>query len=166
MTYSLPSHPTTELNDAHHDRVRQVMLPFQDFGKKRRFAGRIRTAVTMEDTKLVQQALFSTPGEGGVIILDGGGSFRRAMLGDLNAALLVKNGWAGIIINGVVRDSARLANIDLGIKALGVTPVRSSKTGIGALDVPVAFGNVLFEPGQCIYSDEDGILVSDDPLLP
>lgn len=164
MSFALEAYPTTDLNDANPDKVRQVMLPFQDFGRSRRFAGRIRTAVTMEDTKLVQQELFKTPGDGGVIVLDGGGSFRSAMLGDLNADLLVEHGWAGIVINGVVRDATRLAGVDLGIKALGVTPVRSAKRGIGALDVPVAFGNVLFEPGQCIYCDEDGVLVSDDPL--
>ena len=166
MTWAVEAFATTDLNDAHPDKVRQVMLPFQDFGAKRAFAGRIRTAVTMEDTKLVQQALFKTPGEGAVIVLDGGGSSRNALLGDLNAELLVKHGWAGIVINGVVRDAGRLAGIGLGIKALGVTPVRSAKRGIGALGVPVAFGNVLFEEGQCIYCDGDGVLVSDEPLSP
>ncbi|MCY4034621.1 MAG: ribonuclease E activity regulator RraA [Hyphomicrobiales bacterium] len=164
MSYALDPVPTTDLSDAHPEKVRQVMLPFRDFGAKRIFAGRIRTAVTMEDTKLVQQELFKTPGEGAVIVLDGGGSFRSAMLGDLNADILVEHGWAGIVINGVVRDSRRLAEVDLGIKALGTTPVRSAKRGIGALDVPVAFGNVLFETGQCIYCDEDGVLVTENPL--
>lgn len=164
MSYALNPVPTTDLSDAHQEEVRQVMLPFQDFGAKRIFAGRVRTAVTMEDTKLIQQDLFKTPGEGAVIVLDGGGSFRSAMLGDLNADILVEHGWAGIVINGVVRDSRRLAEVDLGIKALGATPVRSAKRGIGALDVPVAFGNVLFETGQCIYCDEDGVLVTENPL--
>lgn len=164
MSYALNPMPTTDLSDAHPEKTRQVMLPFRDFGAKRIFAGRIRTAVTMEDTKLVQQNLFKTPGEGAVIVLDGGGSFRSAMLGDLNADILVEHGWAGIVINGVVRDSRRLAEVDLGIKALGTTPVRSAKRGIGALDVPVAFGNVLFETGQCIYCDEDGVLVTENPL--
>jgi len=164
MTWRLNAYPTTDLNDANPEKVRQVMLPFQDFGAKRMFAGRIKTAVTMEDTKLVQQALFKTQGEGAVIVLDGGGSLRSAMLGDLNADLLVEHGWAGIVINGVVRDARRLAEVNLGIKALGVTPVRSAKRGVGALGVPVAFGNVLFEEGQCIYCDEDGVLVSDEPL--
>lgn len=164
MTWSLEAYPTTDLNDAHPDKVRQVMMRFQDFGAKRMFAGRIRTAVTMEDTKLVQQELFKTTGDGAVIVLDGGGSFRSALLGDLNADLLVEHGWSGIIINGVVRDARRLAEVDLGIKALGVTPVRSAKRGIGALGVPVSFGNVLFEEGQCVYCDEDGVLVSEEPL--
>lgn len=163
MSYALTPVPTTDLSDAHPEKVRRVTLPFRDFGAKRMFAGRIRTAVAMEDTKLVQQELFKTPGEGAVIVLDGGGSFRSAMLGDLNADILVEHGWAGIVINGVVRDSRRLAEVDLGIKALGTTPVRSAKRGTGALDVPVAFGNVLFETGQCIYCDEDGVLVTENP---
>ncbi len=166
MSQALTPHPTTDLNDAHPDAVRQVILPFQDFGGRRQFAGRIRTCVTMEDTKLLQEALYSTPGEGAVIVLDGGGSMRSALLGDINAGLMRDNGWAGIIINGAIRDAARLTEIDIGIKALGTTPVRSSKTGIGALDVPVAFGNVLFEPGHCIYCDEDGVLVAKEPLGP
>ncbi|MEL6809690.1 MAG: hypothetical protein AAFO97_18125 [Pseudomonadota bacterium] len=109
MTWSLKAYPTTDLNDANSDKVRQVMLPFQDFGAKRMFAGRIKTAVTMEDAKLVQQELFKTPGGGAVVVLDGGGSFRSAMLGDLNADLLAVHGWAGIVINGVVRDARALA---------------------------------------------------------
>lgn len=86
------------------------------------------------------------------------------MLGDLNADILVEQGFAGIVINGVVRDARALAKVKPGIKALGVTPVRSAKRGVGALGVPVAFGNVLFEEGQCIYCDEDGVLVSEEPL--
>lgn len=157
-------HPTTDLSDAHPDKTRSVLLPLRDFGGVARFAGRIRTAVTMEDSKLIQDQLFATPGNGDVIVLDGGASLRTALLGDRMADRLVRNGWSGIVINGAVRDSAALQGVKLGIKALGTTPVRSAKTGIGALDVPVAFGGVLFEPGHCIYCDEDGILVSDDPL--
>ena len=163
MTQGLASFPTTDLNDAYPDKVRAVLLPLRDFGAKRAFAGRIRTAVTMEDTKLVHE-LFATPGKGDVIVLDGGGSTRTALLGDRMADRLIFNGWAGIVINGAVRDRQALAELPLGVKALGTTPVRSAKTGIGAIDIPVAFGNVLFAPGQCIYCDEDGILVSDEPL--
>ena len=164
MSQALEAHSTTDLADAHPGAVRRVTGAFADFGGRRRFAGRIRTAVTMEDTALVQKDLFSTPGDGAVIVLDGGGSLATALLGDVNAARLAKNGWAGIVIHGAVRDSAALAKVDLGIKALGVTPLRSAKRGIGALNVPVAFGNALFEPGQCIYCDEDGMLVTDEPL--
>ena len=156
---------TCDLSDAHPGKLRRVTLPFQNYGGTRQFAGCIRTAVTMEDTKLVQDALFCTPGNGDVIVLDTGGSLRTAMLGDMQAAILRDNGWAGIVVNGVIRDSLALSEIDIGVKALGVTPVRSAKTGIGALDIPVAFGNVLFETGQFIYCDEDGVLVSDEPLI-
>lgn len=118
----------------------------------------------MEDTKLVQEALFATPGNGDVIVLDSGGSLDAEMLGDRMGERLISNGWSGIVINGAVRDCAELATLDLGIKALGTTPRRSTKKGIGALDVPIAFGGVLFETGHCIYCDEDGVLVSDEPL--
>lgn len=164
MNQALTCFPTADLSDAHPSKAHPLLLPLRDYGAKRTFAGRIRTAVTMEDTKLVQKGLFASQGHGGVIVLDGGGSLGTAMLGDMMAERLIANGWAGIVINGAVRDSRRLANLDLGIKALGTTPIRSRKTGIGAIDIPVAFGNAIFETGGCIYCDEDGILVADEPL--
>ena len=165
MTNALAFYPTTDLADAHPEQARHVQVPFRDFGGTRRFAGRVRTAVTMEDTRLVQDALFSASGDGGVIVIDGGGSLRTAMLGDRMGERLIANGWAGIVIYGAVRDAAALGKLDLGVKALGTTPFRSAKRGIGALDVPLAFGHVLIEPGQCIYCDEDGVLVSDETLI-
>ncbi|MGI9311517.1 MAG: ribonuclease E activity regulator RraA, partial [bacterium] len=122
-----------------------------------------RTVATMRDSKLAM-ALFRTPGDGAVVVVDGGGSMATALLGDNNAAILKDNGWAGIIINGAVRDAEQLAAIDLGIKALGVCPVRPAKDGIGAVDVPVAFGEVLFVPGHCVYCDRDGVIVSENPI--
>lgn len=164
MKNSVPFHPTCDLNDAHPDRVRLVQLPFRDFGGKPAFAGKIRTAVMVEDTKLVQEELFSARGDGGVIVLDGGGSMRTALLGDRMGERLINNGWSGIVINGAVRDAQMLAGLDLGIKALGTSPVRSAKAGTGAIDVPVAFGSVLIKPGMLIYCDADGVLVTDEPL--
>lgn len=164
MTNPVRFFPTTDLSDAHPEATRVVSLPFRDFGARRQFAGRIRTAVTMEDTKLVKEALYATPGHGDVIVLDGGGSLRTALLGDLMAARLVENGWSGIVINGAVRDSGALARLDIGIKALGTTPVRPGQARIGALDVPVAFGNALITTGEVIYCDEDGVLVTGSPL--
>lgn len=155
---------TCDLNDAHPDKVRFVNLQFRDFGAKCKFAGTIRTAVMVEDTRLVQEALFTSPGNGAVIVLDGGGSVRTALLGDMMAERLIGNGWTGIVVNGAVRDSRQLADLDLGVKALGTSPVRSGKTGRGAIDIPVAFGGVLFETGKFIYCDEDGVLVADEPL--
>ncbi|MET1411756.1 ribonuclease E activity regulator RraA [Roseibium sp. HPY-6] len=155
---------TCDLNDAHPGSVRLVQLPFRDYGARRAFSGTIRTAVMVEDTKLVQETLFSEQGNGSVIVLDGGGSLRTALLGDRMAERLIANGWAGIVVNGAVRDSRLLAGLDIGVKALGTSPVRSAKAGTGAIDVPLAFGSVLFEPGMFIYCDEDGVLVTDGPL--
>lgn len=166
MTHGLTAYPTTDLSDAHPLTTRPVALPFRDFGGRKTFAGRIRTVVCVEDTKLVQETLFSAPGDGGVIVIDAGGSLRTAMLGDMMAERLIANGWVGIVINGAIRDCERLAELDLGIKALGTTPVRSQKKGTGAIDVPIAFGGVLFSPADCIYCDADGILLADEPLSP
>ena len=163
MTQFLNAAATTDLHDAHPDRALRCSLRFRDFGGRGVFAGRIRTVVTMEDSKLAQ-VLYRQPGDGAVAVVDGGGSLRAAMLGDVYAGILAENGWAGVIVNGAVRDAAQLGGIDLGIKALGTTPVRGKKAGIGALDVPVAFGHVLFVPGQCVYCDADGVLVSETPL--
>ena len=150
---------TTDLHDAHPNDLKQCHLQFRDFGKKEMFSGPIRTVVTMHDTKLAQ-ALFREPGKGHVAVIDCGESLRTAMLGDVNAEILRQNGWAGIIINGAVRDTAELAKVDIGIKALGVTSVRSAKDATGAIDVPVAFGEVLFSPGDYVYCDSDAVLVS------
>jgi len=158
------SFSTCDLNDAHPDKVRLVQLPFRDFGARRAFSGKIRTALMVEDTKLVQETLYSENGEGSVIVLDGGGSMRTALLGDMMAERLIKNGWAGIVINGAVRDSRLLADLQIGVKALGTSPIRSAKAGTGAIDIPLAFGGVLIEPGKFIYCDEDGVLVTDGPL--
>jgi len=122
-----------------------------------------RTVVTAEDSKLAQE-LFRQPGDGAVAVVDGGGSLRRALLGDIYAGILAENGWAGVVICGAVRDAERLHAIDLGIKALAATPARSAKAGVGAVDVPVAFGGILFAPGDCVYCDADGVLVSASPL--
>ncbi|GAA6207170.1 ribonuclease E activity regulator RraA [Cognatishimia sp. WU-CL00825] len=157
------TYTTADLWDANSKKLRRVTSNFLDFGGNSHFHGPIRTVVTMEDTRLAQ-SLFRTDGCGAVIVLDGGASSNTALLGDINAKILQENNWAGIVINGVVRDSAVLETLAIGIKALGTSPLRSGKTGIGAIDVPVAFGNVLLEPGQHIYCDPDGVLVSAQAL--
>ena len=159
------SFATADLNDAHPDQVRRCSLPFNDYGGKTVFYGPIRTIVTMEDTKLAK-ALFQQPGEGHVIVVDGGGSMNTALLGDIQAGVLQDNGWAGIIINGAIRDAKDIAGIDIGVKALGTSFVRPRQNGIGAIDVPVTFGSVLFVPGQYAYCDHDGVLVTDQNLTP
>jgi len=104
--------------------------------------------------------LLGEPGDGAVIVVDGGGSTARALMGDMLAARARDNGWAGVIINGAIRDSAEIAGIDIGVKALGVNPAKSDKNGDGVTDVELHFGGARFRPGEWVYCDEDGILVS------
>ena len=151
--------PTADLVDRHADRVRSCETPLRSYGGATSFHGPIRTVVTMEDNALVREVL-STPGEGAVLVIDGGGSLRCALVGDLIAGLAVEHRWSGLIINAAVRDVAALRALPIGIKALGSNPVKSAKQRIGAVDVPVAFGGVLWVPGAHCYADEDGILVS------
>lgn len=105
------------------------------------------------------KATLATPGAGCVLVVDGGGSLHRALVGDMLAGDGVKNGWAGIVVFGAVRDTAVLATLDIGVKALGTNPMRSVKRGEGVLDTPVAFGGVIFRPGDILFADQDGIAV-------
>jgi regulator of ribonuclease activity A len=153
--------PTVDLVDdlsAAGKDVRTCALQFLDLGGKSRFSGSVRTVRCLEDNVLVKSVL-STAGAGQVLVIDGGGSLRTALSGDLIAGLAVTNGWAGLIINGAVRDRLALAELPIGIKALGTNPRKSSKEGTGELDVPVTFGGLTFAVGERIFSDEDGILV-------
>jgi regulator of ribonuclease activity A len=154
---------TADLVDAHGEKVRSCSVPFRQFGGRTRFFGRVRTLKTFEDNALLKQTL-STPGQGGVLVVDGYGSLRCALVGDIIAGLAVQNGWSGIVVWGVVRDSVALGALDLGLKALGTNPWKSSKLGGGTLDVPVSFGGVEFRAGDWLYSDEDGILLSGQQL--
>jgi regulator of ribonuclease activity A len=147
-----------DLCDAHEDEAEVCVLPFRDFGGRIAFAGPIRTVRCFEDNSLVKATL-EEPGEGCVLVVDGAGSLRRALVGDMLGASAVANGWAGLVINGAVRDTAALAGLDLGIKALGSVPMRGPKRGEGVVDTPVAFGGVVFVPGDRLYADEDGVAV-------
>jgi regulator of ribonuclease activity A len=154
---------TADLVDVHEATVRSCEVQFRNFGARSRFHGPIRTLKTFEDNALVKQ-LFSGPGDGAVLVVDSAGSLRCAMLGDNIAALGERNGWAGIVIFGAVRDVVALGHLNIGVKALGSNPLRSSKRGIGQIDVPITFGSVTFRAGEWLYSDEDGILVSETAL--
>jgi regulator of ribonuclease activity A len=158
MNYS-----TADLVDAYSDVVRSCEAQFRQYGGRARFHGPIRTVKSTEDNALVKQTL-STAGDGAVLVIDGAASLRSALVGDLIAGLGHKNGWAGLVIWGAVRDTVALRELAIGIKALGSNPWRSSKNGSGQVDVPVSFGGVEFRPGYWLYSDEDGILVSSQPL--
>jgi regulator of ribonuclease activity A len=154
---------TADLVDAHESTLRCCDVQFRQFGGVARFGGPVRTVKCFEDNPLIKQAL-SEPAEGAVLVVDGGGSLRTSLLGDYIAGLGVKNGWAGIVIWGAVRDVVALGQLAFGVKALGCNPLRSGKTGSGQRDVPVAFGGIVFRRGDWLYSDEDGIVVSERPL--
>lgn len=155
---------TTDLCDANEGKVRVVAPMFRSFGGKTRFSGPIRTLKAFEDNSLVRSTL-ETAGNGAVLVVDGGGSMRCAMVGDQLAMLGVKNNWAGIVVYGCIRDSGPIAGMAIGVFALGTHPMKSVKKGAGDADLPVTFGGVTFTPGHYLYADEDGVIVSDTPLL-
>lgn len=148
---------TADLCDEYSDDLQICDPIFLSFGGRPRFSGEVSTVRCFEDNSLVRTAV-GEPGHGRVLVVDGGGSRRCALLGDLLAAKAVENGWAGILINGMVRDSAEIALMPLGVKALGTHPLKSVKRGIGERDVPLRFARVSFLPGQHLYADEDGIV--------
>lgn len=150
---------TCDLCDRHPARVRVVEPLFRDFGGCRAFGGRIATIKCHEDNSLVRD-LVAEPGRGRVLVVDGGGSLRRSLLGDQLAAKAVANGWEGIIVYGAVRDVAALAQLELGIKAIGVIPLKTEKRGIGDRDVVLRFAGVDFVPGEFLYADGDGVIVA------
>ncbi|GAA3729968.1 ribonuclease E activity regulator RraA [Salinactinospora qingdaonensis] len=154
---------TADLIDAYGDTIASCQTQLRSFGARDAFHGPISTVWCRADNGLVKSRL-NEPGAGHVLVVDGGASLRSALMGDMIAAAAVQNGWAGVVINGAVRDVAALAQLPLGIKALGSNPRKSAKAGEGAVDVPVSFGDALFTPGAWLYSDEDGIVISPEPL--
>ncbi len=155
---TVPFRPTADLVDDIGPDVRSCDLQFRQFGGRREFAGAIRTVRCFQDNALLKSVL-SEPGDGGVLVIDGAGSLHTALVGDVIAELARSNGWSGLVINGAVRDAAALRGIDIGIKALGTNPRKSTKTGDGERDVEVTLGGVTFAPGATAYSDDDGIVV-------
>lgn len=149
---------TADLYDEHGEALQSVPTQLQSFGGKRAFSGTVRTVKCFEDNALLKSVV-STPGDGAVLVVDGGGSLRRALMGDMIAEIAIRNGWSGVIINGAVRDRAAIASLPLGVKALGTNPRKSTKTGQGAADEPVEIGGITFRPGVTVHADEDGILV-------
>jgi regulator of ribonuclease activity A len=149
---------TADLVDEHGEALQCCDLQLRQFGGRRRFHGPIRTVACLQDNALVKAAL-SEPGNGAVLVVDGQGSLHTALVGDLIAGLARDNGWAGLVVNGAVRDVEELAGLDIGIKALGSNPRKSAKLAAGQVDVPVHFGGVTFRPGEHLYSDEDGVVV-------
>lgn len=158
-----PSPLTADLIDAHGDRLQSCETQFRQYGGRLNFHGPVRTVRTCEDNALLKQ-LLAAPGGGAVLVVDGGGSLRTALLGDMIAGAALKNGWAGIILHGAVRDTLALGRLDLGLKALGSNPRKSAKNGTGTVDTPVTFGGATFTPGAWVYSDSDGVVISEREL--
>ncbi|TWT18671.1 RraA family protein [Luteimonas marina] len=154
---------TCDLCDAFEDKVRVLELPLRDYGGRVAFSGLVSTVKALEDNSRVREAV-AEPGEGRVLVIDGGGSLRRSMLGDMLAEKAVASGWSGVLVHGAIRDSVAIGRLDLGVKALATCPLKTDKRGQGLRDVPVAFGGLVIVPGQWLAADEDGVVVADAPL--
>lgn len=159
MTFSTP-----DICDEYSGRI-QVLEPlFRDFGGKRKFCGEIVTVKCYEDNSMVKSTL-AGKGRGKVLVVDGGGSLRCALLGDLLGAMAIENGWQGVLVNGCVRDVEILKGMELGVRALESHPLKSEKRGEGELDVIVRFAGVSIEPGWYLYADENGVIVANGKLV-
>lgn len=144
--------------------LRVVAPMFQRYGSRSSFCGEIVTLKIFEDNSLVREA-FGENGKGKVLVIDGGGSLRCALVGDQLAILAARNGWEGVVVYGCIRDSADINGIDIGVRALDTHPQKSIKKGVGDRNIAVTFGGVTFNPGEWLYADEDGVLVSAKPLV-
>lgn len=163
MTFKTPD--LCDQHEAELGRGLRVVAPmFQRYGGRIAFSGQIVTLKLFEDNSLVREVL-GQPGQGKVLVVDGGGSLRCALVGDQLAILAQKNGWEGIVVYGCIRDSGDINQLDIGVRALNTHPQKSIKKGVGDKDIAVTFGGVTFNPGEYLYADEDGVLVSSQPLL-
>jgi regulator of ribonuclease activity A len=154
---------TPDICDQHEDKVTLLTMPLQNFGLRAAFWGEIVTVRCYHDNSKVREVL-SQEGTGKVLCVDGNGSLQKALLGDQLAIMAIENGWEGIIVNGAVRDVAAIAEMDLGVKALGACPFKTEKRGAGEVDVTLTINNQLIQPGDYIYSDWNGVLVSKEKL--
>ena len=157
------THATADLYDAHGDSIRVMAPIFCDYGGQSAFSGAVVTLKVFEDNSLVRATL-EEPGLARVLVVDGGGSLRCALVGDQLAELGVQNGWAGILVYGCVRDSAALAALPIGIKAVATNPRKSVKKGEGSRDGVLRFAEVVIYPGDFLYADGDGVVLAERPL--
>lgn len=155
---------TADLCDAFPGLVKVAQPLFQEYGGVERFAGPIETLRVDDDNTLVSETL-DTPGQGRILVVDGGGSLRCALLGGRLAGLAQQNGWSGIILNGCIRDSAEIRELRIGIRALNTVPVRSGKQRTGERGGTLSFAGITFTPGRFLYADADGMLVAERNLL-
>jgi len=155
---------TADLCDDYSDDLVILSQEFKSYGKVSSFCGIISTIKCFNDNSMVREAV-NTDGSNKVLVVDGEGSTECALLGDMLAETAFKNNWSGIIINGCIRDSDIIASIDLGVFALSTIPIKSVKKGIGENDVNISFMNTTFKPGEYIYADLDGIIISEKELV-
>lgn len=155
---------TADLCDAFPQVVQLVEPLFREYGGLEKFAGPVETLKVFEDNALVRQAL-ETAGRGRVLVIDGGGSLRCALVGGRLATLAQSNGWSGVLVNGCVRDSAEIRSVGVGVRALNTTPRASTKMGTGERGGTISFAGASFSPGQYLYADGDGIVVAERDLL-
>lgn len=154
---------TPDISDKYPGLVRIAEPVFRSYGGRRSFSGRIVTVRCFEDNSFVKE-LSGTPGKGQVLVVDGGGSLRKALLGGFIAAAAAENGWEGMVINGAVRDVDEIGGTDLGVFALASIPLKTERKGQGETGIPVAFAGITFNPGEYIYADSTGLIVSPEPL--
>jgi regulator of ribonuclease activity A len=155
---------TPDLCDTYPDHVRILMPVFKNFGGREQFGGAVVTVKCFEDNSLVKEIL-GTPGAGRILVVDAGGSMRCACLGDLLAQQALDNDWCGVIMYGCVRDADEIKTINVGIQALGIHPMKTEKKGIGEQGLSVSFAGVTISPGDYIYADNNGVLVSSVELV-
>lgn len=157
-------HATADLCDKHIDKLQVAEPIFIDFGAQACFEGEIHTLKVFEDNSLVRVAL-EKDGTGKVLVVDGGGSFRCALVGDNLVALAIENKWRGLVVYGCIRDSKVISEMEIGVKALNTIPTKSIKRNEGQENIDVRFAGVDFKPGTYLYADEDGIVVSEFQLI-
>ncbi len=160
----MTSFKTTDLYDDHLENLQVATPIFRDFGGKPSFSGKIVTLKAVDDNSFLKTS-FEQDGSGKVLVVDASASMRCAMMGDMMAALGAANGWQGVIIHGCIRDSVDVGKVDIGVKALATTPRKSTKRNQGVLNIPLHFADVTFNPGEYVYADEDGIVLSKTKLL-
>lgn len=156
--------PIADIYDENPNQVKVASPLFKSYGKNTQFHGEIVTVKCYEDNSKVKQMCQSS-GEGKVLVVDGGGSLSCALVGGNVAVSAAENGWSGLIVYGCIRDSVEIADVSIGIKALNTNPTKSIKNDVGLINVKVNFAGIDFVPGAYVYSDEDGIAVSEDGLL-
>ena len=149
---------TSDVSDKLHPNVQYLEPVYKSYGAKTSFSGRIVTVKCYEDNSLVETAL-RTNGKDSILVIDAGGSMNCAMLGDKRAADAINNEWEGILVHGLIRDSATINSMEIGVRALGVCPLKSVKKGVGDSNITVNFSGVTFTPGEYLYADEDGVIV-------